>query len=704
MKNIQITIIASLILCSSAYAATDFPEELLEEELALEQEFLEHEEILTSATGYSKPSRLAPSVATVITAHEIAQMGATTVFEALESVPGLHIFPREDSLIPGISIRGIQTATAPEVLLLRNGLAVKDVPSQGNLGSYRMPVANIARIEIIRGPGSAVHGADAFAGVINVVTKDAHEINGTTFGARAGSFDTQEVWALHGKQYGDWGVAFSLELSTSDGDRDRKVDRDAVLASGPLETGHDGYLETSLYLSNGSWDIDLWHWQMRGRGVGPGVAQALDDQGREDHEYYQLDIGHTNRELHPDWELKSRLSYVYQDMRRTFMILPPGFTAQIGDDGNLFTAGSQPVTFPDGLHGNPDLTEHKYLVEFSALFKGMKNHLWRTSAGYSRQEVETSETKNFGPGVIDGSVSPIDGTLTSVSQEDIYMADVDRERWFLSIQDAWQFSKGWELTAGVRYDHYNDFGKTINPRAALVWSPPMPFTTKLMYGRAFRAPALAEFYYDNNPAFVGNSSIEPEIIDTVELAVEYYPLLELTSRLSLFYYDMDDTIDWLPSATGVMATNTKGQRGHGFEIEAEWDVTEKLELRSNFAWQHSENKQGGSRVPDAPGRQFHLSADWNFMPYWYINSQINWVGARKRASTDARNEINDYTLVDLTLRRKAAKQTWELAVSARNLFDKKAYEASPLGTPTGIPGDYRKAGRNIYAEVSYHFQ
>jgi len=720
-----LSLVVSIALCSTTYAAnstpdephtdSDIPIEVLEDELAMEEMFLDAE-ILTSATGYSKPARLAPSVATVITAHEIAQMGATTVFEALESVPGLHVFPREDGFASGISIRGIHTSTAPQVLLLRNGLAVKSTDSSSNIMAYRMPIANVARIEIIRGPGSAVHGADAFAGVVNVVTKDANEINGTTFGTRIGSFDTQEAWALHGQQYGDWGVSFSLELSTSDGDRDRKVDSDlqttfdgifgtsASRAPGSLETGHDKYLETSLYLSNGNWNVDLWHWQMRGHGVGPGAAQALDNQGHEDHDYYQLDIGHTNKDLHPDWELKSRFSYTHQNMRRDFMLLPPGTTVLIGSDGNLFTAGGGIVTFPDGIHGNPSVKEHTYLAELSTLFKGMNNHLWRTSLGYSRQEVQTHETKNFGPGVIDGTVSPIDGTVISVSQDDIFMADVDRERWYASIQDAWLFSKGWELTAGIRYDHYNDFGGTTNPRAALVWSPPMPFTTKLMYGRAFRAPSLAEFYYKNNPAYLGDSSVEPETIDTLELAFEYYPLLELTSRLSLFYYDMDDTIDFLPSATGVTATNTEGQRGYGFEIEAEWDITEKLELRSNFAWQHSENKENGSRIPDAPGRQFHLSANWNFMPTWHINTQINWIGGRKRAPTDARDEIDNYTIVDLTLRKTTLKKTWELAVSAKNLFDQKEYEPSPLGNPTGIPGDYQKPGRSIYAEISYYFR
>jgi len=714
LKKKYISLAASLVLCSTTYATDnipeesfptdDFPDEVLEDELAMEEMFLD-EEILISATGYSKPARYAPSVATVITAHEMEGIGARTIFEALESVPGLHISKRPILDAPLISIRGIHTAQNPEILILRNGLPIK-YPTEGNFSrAFRAPIANIARLEIIRGPGSAVHGADAFSGVINIVTKDANEIDGTTFGARVGSFDTQDVWALHGDKYGDWDTVFSLELSHSNGDRDRKVDSDlqstfdgmfgttASLAPGPIEDQHE-YLETSLYVSNESWDIELWHWRQNDGGLGPGGAQALDPEGTEDYKYYQLDIGHTNKDLHPDLELKTRFNYVYQDVQRKFILFPSNTTVIIGADGNIFTAGGGPVNFPDGILGNPGFDDHTYTVDLTALYKGMDNHFWRTSIGYSRQEVETNEEKNFGPGVTIGTLTDVTGT------ENIYMKDQDRERWYAAIQDEWKFAKGWELTAGIRYDHYSDFGKTINPRAALVWSPPLPLTTKLLYGRAFRAPALNELYYINNPAALGDSGLDPETIDTMELAFEYYPFLELDTRLSLFYYDMDDTINMVATPAGTIATNTEGQRGYGFELEAEWDVTEKIELRSNFSWQHSENKDNHSRVADAPGRQFHFSAGWNFAPYWNITSQVNWVGARRRNTTDTRDEIDDYTFVDLTLRKRTASRTWEMAVSARNLFDKKADEPSN----GSIPGDYPLPERSLYAEIKYHYR
>ena len=703
MKNKQFVIAASLILCSTAYAANNtpekplpvdnFPAEVLEDELAMEEMFLD-EEILISATGYSKPTRLAPSVATIITAAEIKEMGATTIFEALESVPGLHVYPTFNLLGPAFSIRGIHAGQGQQVLVLRNGISVKN-PGTGMLpGPFKAPVSNIARIEVIRGPGSAVHGADALAGVINIVTKDAHEIDGVSLGGRMGSFNSNSVWTQYGKHYEDWEVAFSLEHTRTGGDPDRMMDVDAATvqaasyAPGHLETGYEFY-ETSLYLRNENWDIDFWHWQQRNGGNGPGTAHILDPVGNEDYQFYQLDISYTTKDLLPNWEFKPHFNYVYQDMQRNFVIQPPGSPAPV---------------FTNGLIGNPGFENRAYTVNLVSTYNGFEDHTLRIDAGYSREETDTNDTNNF--------KGPVPNVMFEATDnaELTYMTDQDRERRFLSVQDEWHISKEWIFTAGLRYDHYSDFGKTINPRLALVWSPPMPLTTKLLYGRAFRAPSLTEMYIKNNPVLEGDDGLDAEVIDTLELAFEFFPLLELNSRLSLFYYDMDDTIGVVPSPTPGIQTkyeNTDGQRAYGFEFEVEWDVTNHLELSSSFAWQHAERKDNGSRVGKAPGREFHIAANWEFLPLWNINTQVNWLGGRKRPSDDTRTQLklDNYTIVDLTLRKRTQDRSWEFAISAKNLFDKPAFEwgTNPATSPVDL-GDYELQGRSVYAEVSYHFR
>ena len=161
----------SMTLCAicstfSAYTYAD------EEDLML---LYGDDEIVSIATGTYQPITKAPSTASIITADDIKAMGAITLDQVLESVPGLHVIPSTlDRLNPVYTIRGIYTGQNPQVLFMLNGTRIAPSLFTGGLAdNSRMNVEDISRIEVIRGPGSAVYGADAYAGVINIVTKSA---------------------------------------------------------------------------------------------------------------------------------------------------------------------------------------------------------------------------------------------------------------------------------------------------------------------------------------------------------------------------------------------------------------------------------------------------------------------------------------------------------------------------------------------------
>ena len=160
-------------------------------------------DFVSIATGSSQPIARAPAVATVITAAQIKEIGATDLDQILEIVPGLHVAKFFQGYQPIYTIRGIYSDTNPQVLMLINGISITNL-YLGNRSQVwgGMPVNDISRIEVIRGPGSALYGADAYAGVINIITKDATEIQGTELGARLGSYNSREVWLLHGGKYG----------------------------------------------------------------------------------------------------------------------------------------------------------------------------------------------------------------------------------------------------------------------------------------------------------------------------------------------------------------------------------------------------------------------------------------------------------------------------------------------------------------------
>ena len=179
------------------------------------------------ATGTATPLDKAAAVTTVITEEDILAMGATDLDEILETVPGLHVSRSEQLLTPKYIFRGITSTYNPQALLLINGVPVTTLVF-GNRGLIwgGMPIKAIKRIEIIRGPGSAVYGADAYSGVINILTKTANDIAGTEIGGRVGSFDSQSVWLLHGATYNETKVGLTLEYNTTDGHREI-IDADA---------------------------------------------------------------------------------------------------------------------------------------------------------------------------------------------------------------------------------------------------------------------------------------------------------------------------------------------------------------------------------------------------------------------------------------------------------------------------------------------
>jgi iron complex outermembrane receptor protein len=124
-----------------------------------------------------------------------------------------------------------------------------------------------------------------------------------------------------------------------------------------------------------------------------------------------------------------------------------------------------------------------------------------------------------------------------------------------------------------------------------------------------------------------------------------------------------------------------------------------LTLSGNYSWQRSEDRKTDRRIADAPGQKLYLSTNWQFLPDWNFYPQLTWIGSRKRAQGDLRSEIEDYTLVDLTMRRQRIAKHWDIVISMRNIFDEDAREPS---TPT-ILDDIPLEGRSFWGEIRYRF-
>ncbi len=673
-------------------------------------------QFVSIATGGQKELSRAPAVATVITAENIAQMGALNLDQVLESVPGLHVTLSSLRLTPVYSIRGIQSDIGPHVLMLVNGVPITQM-WQGDRGLLStLPIADIARVEIIRGPGSAVYGADAFAGVINVITKSAAEMDGTSISATAGSFGTVQTAILHGKTYDDLDIAFSMQYSGTDGDDGRVIDRDGQtfwdnqggtnvsLAPGPLDT-RAKRLDTRLEFRWDNWQIRGWNWRQKDLGVGPGLAQALDPKGYAETDNWLVDMRYKNDGIAPDFDIESKISFMDIKNVTKQTLFPQGAELPIDGDGNLNPVSFVGIIpFTEGMIGNPEIYEQHYRADTAIFWTGLENHRWRFAAGAFYSELQGKETKNYGTGVIDGTEADVDGRLTDVSgTEYVYAPNQRRTVYYLSVQDEWYLAADWDLTAGIRYDSYSDVGDTFNPRAALIWHPSYSLSTKLLYGQAFRAPSFQELYAQNNPVKEGNENLKPENIKTLELALDYQHTFDQRYAASIFAYEIDDQIVYVANGGVPKAQNVGRQEGRGFELEMQWSATYTLDILANYAYQKSRDKTNRSDAPDSPQQQAYIKANWRFLPGWNLHTQATHIMQRARAYNDNRTDIDNYTLVNLALRKTDFADHWDITVRVSNVFDKNVYEPSPAEVAPFVPGDYPLAGRSWYATAKYQF-
>ena len=232
-------------------------------------------------------------------------MGARTLDEVLQSVPGLQVsYNWYNAAV--YTIRGISSAFNPEVLVLLNGIRTNNNYSGGKTIQHwsGIPVSTIARIEIIRGPGSALYGAEAFAGVIDIITKSAQDIDGTEIGVRVGNHHTRDGWVVHGSEWNGFELVMMADFSDTEGHR-RVVESDAQtiwddvfgtdvsLAPGPYGSGLTTY-DARVDIGKGNWRLRTGIHKGNDLGIGVGIAQALDPTRPNSTEVINADLSYSN--------------------------------------------------------------------------------------------------------------------------------------------------------------------------------------------------------------------------------------------------------------------------------------------------------------------------------------------------------------------------------------------------------------------------
>jgi iron complex outermembrane receptor protein len=465
---------------------------------------------------------------------------------------------------------------------------------------------------------------------------------------------------------------------------DSGSDTNASLAPANAQYGWKGE-EIRLSAVKQNWRLNLDYVKhseietgMTGLGVIDPLTKAHDKRINADL-FYSID------QLHPDWTADTELRF--QD-----------YSYSSGDGFQELPAGTLSEANTTGIINQMRSAERRISAEVSGLYSGFQEQSIRLGVGYVWQDLyQVKQYVNSGTGP-DGNEIPIGSGLLDISDSPYAFAPEKRRKiYYTFIQDIWLLADNWELTAGARYDHYSDFGNTFNPRLALVWQSSGRLTSKLLYGRAFRPPSFQELYASTSNA-LPNPELKPERSETWEFVFTYRLSSALNFGLNLFHYHQTDLIDDItgPGETVGTFANTGEHTVQGIELEAKWQLAENLRISGNYTIRRQDD--GEFIAIGQPKQDAYLRGDWNFLNQWNWNLQFNWIGERERRQNDSRSSLDDYLVVDTTLRYLVA-DNWEFAASIRNLFD----EDARAYTSQNIPDDLPLPERNLYAEIRYKF-
>ncbi|MCP4149284.1 MAG: TonB-dependent receptor [bacterium] len=439
----------------------------------------------------------APSSVTVFTQEDIRQMGISDLEELLAFVPGFQVSRDiEQGTAFRISARGRSSALSESVLFLVDGQRINDLYTGGiSILNRYMAVENIRQVEIIRGPGSALYGSNAFLGVVNIVTENKNgrvRINTGSGGYKNIAINvcrefsqTLRISAFI-KAFSDKGAHYDHvedvygEIGSTD---DPVKGMDATVA-----VNYDNFtfrvrhMERNLenFLTFGS--------------LSNGV-------NREQTRQTSLSLGY-KKQVNKKLDLDIRLMYQEDNWESFAGLIPSGFELAPG------------FSLPEQMVGGPYLDSYYCAVDLDAVYRISSNNTLYIGGSYLTTGItEVVNQLSHHPITLEYM-----GEITCFTDETSFNEENTRHISGLYIQDKQTMGKRLSLTMGFRYDRYNDFGGTLNPRAAVIYAPPWGGKIKGMYGRAFRSPNFLELYDKNNPVDFGNRDLKPEKVETFELA------------------------------------------------------------------------------------------------------------------------------------------------------------------------------------------
>ena len=631
-------------------------------DLSIEQ--LLNESVTSVAKKATKLSE-SPAAITVITQEDIRRTGLTSLPELLRTVPGLDV-ARINGSQWAISSRGFNLQYSKTLLVLVDGRAVYTPFFGGVLWNAQdVVLADLDRIEVIRGPGATLWGANAVNGVINITTKSAKETQGGLVTTSVGTEERPSATVRYGGQLGT-NLFYRAYVKYANGQ--------------------------GLVDSTGKATPDDWN-ALRG-GLRFDWEPASENKFTLQGDYYRSTAGANIVQPLPAAPFAQSLNTVAHNhggnvlgrWTRTFsdtsQLTVQTYFDHLKQDDGMETFAQQTYDFD---------VQHRFAV-------GERNDVvW--GAGYR---------------LTDLTLTPSFFAQTTPAHRQLQLFN-------FFVQDTLALvPERLHLTLGSKFEHNDLTGFEVQPSARLLWKASEHQTVWAAASRAIRTPSLAERDIRVNvatfPSFptpgvvsiFGNPNAQSEELIAYELGYRVQPLKSLSLEAAVFYNIYDNLLGVVAGApspaapappTLIPSTFQNSQSGttYGTELTARWQVTDHWRLTGSYSWLHMRLRPNPAAEAESPQQQFQLRSDLDLSRNVQLNAAAYYVdGVNSMASTVA-TPVPSYVRLDVGVTWRPTPSL-ELGLWGRNLLDNQHPESYSYRTPlrTEVP-------RTVLGTVTWKF-
>lgn len=645
------------------------------------------DEVVVTATRTENDVKKVPASTQVITQEDIKRGGATSVRNALSMYA--NIFQKSKVRGGGhdIIIRGMETKHS---LVMVNGRRISNEADASGLGNAmsldRININDVEKIEIVRGPSSALYGSEAMGGVLNIITKPSKEQTLLT-GLEHTSEDTSHWWHADTGRIGN----FSMTLDA----RFNKINRsmlDTATESDPYGTAQTYNASLNYYVNDHSYVnayMDYYSQHLKtdmgtptmkpitlttssGKMSLSGQAM-LEGTGSKAFKQKNYGISWNGKTDKNDWQIQAYMSkFNWSTTANTKVLgsIPPAGPDWMKDMFNGMLQ-QQKNTY-DFNHDEHNM----WAIEGRDSLRVNDHHRVTFGAEYVKDKVAGTGLGSNG----DGVHSITENGKTKLSSEKTLSS------YAAYLQDEIEYGK-WFIVPAIRYDHHSAYGSHTSPKIGVTYNATDHFRIKANYGDGFKAPSVSQLYYDldmemgrgNWVHLTGNPNLKPEKSKSWDLGVEA-EFGKGYGSLTYFDNDVDNLIASIPKGKDSNGhnlhryENVNKARIKGLENTLGYRFNDTLEFKVTSTLLDAKDTSTGKDLTQRArlSQIYQLIYDDHKDTGWsaVLWNQLDYKFVTGKAWESGESVKKSYSLTNFSLTRKVNKDT-RFYGSVQNIFDKK---------------------------------